>query len=250
MTDTDDAQLVEAVATPLQEIARRGHYERDVFRDWVTAMLTALSGQENDYLEVVQSYPNDRDRGDREADLLTKAFGELQRAMAETDRDILGMVYEHLGLHNHENGQYFTPHPVCRLKVETKLGEDANSVSDPACGSGRLLMEASKNAPEAFYFGRDNDRLCAKMAALNMCFFNLDAVVVHGDSLKLTRKRAWETTNTALGGEIHEVDPEHEEIVALDEGAFTERDTDEETDGDAVTVESSTRQVQLGVSES
>jgi type I restriction-modification system DNA methylase subunit len=252
MSAADHKELVEQVADPLETVARRGRYERDVFRDWTTAMLTALTGQEDEYVKVVQSYPNDHDRGDREADLFAEAFGKLQRIMAETNRDVLGEVYEHLGLHNDENGQHFTPHAVCQLKTELTIEADAASVRDPACGSGRLLVEASKTVPEAFYFGRDNDRLCAKMAALNMCFFNLDAVVIYGDSLKLTRHRAWKTTRTPSGGTIREVDPDREKIIELDEVAFHDGDDDEKS-AEAeqnVRAETETRQAELGVSES
>lgn len=227
--------LIEEVATPLETIAHRGHHQRNVYRDWVSAMLAALCSQEDKYCEIVQSYPNDRERGDREADLFAEAFGDLQYAMAETDCDVLGEVYEHLGLQNGENGQHFTPHSVCQLKVSLTIDKDANSVRDPACGSGRLLMEASKTAPDALYVGRDNDRLCAKMAALNMCFFNVDAVIIYGDSLKVERRRAWKTANTPLGGTIREVDPEA--VADIDEAAFgdnseSEEEQDEKEEGE------------------
>ncbi len=225
----NSGKYIKKISGQLEKIARRGHHQRNVFDDWVTLMLTALAGQEEAYLETVQSYPNTHERGEREADLFAEAFGRLQKAMSETDQDILGEVYEDMGLPNHENGQHFTPHPVSQMKAELGIGsdEDVGSIRDPACGSGRLLMEASKRAPNAFYFGRDNDLLCAKMAALNMCYFNLDAIIVHGNSLKLTRNRVWQTANTPLGGEIREIEPE--KIADLDEAPFKQGEGSEET---------------------
>ncbi|ESP89729.1 Type I restriction-modification system methyltransferase subunit-like protein [Candidatus Halobonum tyrrellensis G22] len=74
---------------------------------------------------------------------------------------------------------------------------------------GRLLVLAARHqdAPTVC-FGQDTDLVCAQMAALNLCFFNIDGAVVWGDSLAMTKRRAWKTRGTMLGGEIAEVEPD------------------------------------------
>lgn len=210
---------VDDVVEPLETIVRRGFSEYDVFRDWTELMLAALQDDDETYLDILEEYDRgaDRDRGNRNADLFAEAFGELQRAMQETNLDALGAVYEALGLSQHDQGIHFTPHNVARAMAEIQVvcqsGESAPEppvrVVDPACGSGRLLILAARAHDKAvFCYAKDKNSVCARMAALNCCFFNLDAVIVQGDSLTVARQRAWKTMHSPLGGEIAEVSPD------------------------------------------
>ena len=80
------------------------------------------------------------------------------------------------------------------------------TIVDPACGSGRLLVEAAKRQPDAVYVGVDKDVTCVKMTALNLCLFNVDGYAVHGDSLTQEYHGAWQTTYSPLGGSVRELD--------------------------------------------
>ena len=62
-------------------------------------------------------------------------------------------------------------------------------MSDPACGSGRTLISTSKVNSNMRFVGVDLSPDCAKMTALNMWLFDLDADVYCGDSL--TMKMSW-----------------------------------------------------------
>jgi len=210
---------VDDVVEPLRAVARRGFSEYDVFRDWTELMLAALQDDDETYLDVLEEYDRgaDRNHGSRNADLFAEAFGELQRAMQKTNLDALGAVYEALELGQHDQGIHFTPHNVARAMAEMQVvcqsGESAPEppvrIADPACGSGRLLILAARAHDEPVHcYAKDKNSVCARMAALNCCFFNLDAVVVQGDSLTMTRRRAWQTTHSSLGGEIAEIDPD------------------------------------------
>jgi len=137
--------------------------------------------------------------------------------MRDTGLDVLGAVYEAWDLGSHDQGVHFTPHSVARalakFQVYSQDGEAAPEppvrIADPACGSGRLLILAARVQDESVIcYAKDQNSICARMAALNCCFFNLDAVIIQGDSLQVTRQRAWRTRHTPLGGEIVEVDPE------------------------------------------
>ena len=81
-------------------------------------------------------------------------------------------------------------------------------IADPACGSGRLLVACIRLRPRGYYFGVDKDPTCAKMAALNMLWRNVDSHIVWGNSLSLQGHGGWMTTGTALGGRIQAFGPE------------------------------------------
>jgi len=200
-------------------------------------MLAALQRDDDTYLDILDDYDRgrDRSRGDRAADLFSEAFAELLAEMERTNRDVLGDAYEAFGMQDDSFGQHFTPHNVAAMLAELQTqGGDAEppiTIADPACGSGRLLVLAARRHDEqTLCFGQDKDLLCAQMAALNACFFNLDAVLVWGDSLTVETRRAWQTRGTAIGGDIREVEPDE---VPWPEAAFesTPDDADTEADG-------------------
>ena len=207
-----------------------GHARYNVFIDWIDLMLCSLQRDDESYLEVVDKYDNDLPEGERPIDLYSQAFGHLQEGMSETDADLLGVIYEELGMDSDHFGQYFTPHNICDMKAEMVITADKDldrekpyTVADPACGSGRLLVYAAKKIPsdvEAVFYGQDKDSTCAKMTALNLCFFNMTGYAVHGDSLKMEKHRVWQTQGTALGGEIREL--EEDEFPEIDYEAVQE----------------------------
>jgi hypothetical protein len=69
-----------------------------------------------------------------------------------------------------------------------------------------MLIVAARKHPNAVFVGQDKDPLCAKMTALNLCFFNVDGYAIYGDSLKLEYNRVWQTAQSALGGSVCELD--------------------------------------------
>lgn len=134
------------------------------------------------------------------------------QGMNETNRELLGVCYETFGTQSEIWGQHFTPHSVCELVAEM-LANNTDprppiTIADPACGSGRMLVVAAEQHDlQTICFGMDKDVLCAEMTALNLCLYNLDGAVMHGDSLTTEQHRAWRTRSTPLGGEVVEVDP-------------------------------------------
>lgn len=212
--DTQSDVQVAAITEPLEIISQRGFSRYDVFEDWLSLMLLALERRDEPYLEIVERYDQnkDREKGCRNIDHFSTAFGCLMKHMNESERELLGIIYEEFGMSSDEFGQHFTPHSVCELKAKI-LSDDVEeppvTIADPACGSGRLLTHAARQYEKKTYcFGRDKDILCAKMSALNACFFNLNAIIICGDSLLMENHRAWRTTSSALGGDIQEVNPD------------------------------------------
>ncbi|WP_425433319.1 N-6 DNA methylase [Haloarcula rubra] len=147
-------------------------------------------------------------------DLFAKAFDQLPERMAVTDGDVFGAVCEEYGLSSDAFGHHFTSLPVCELLfdlagvVDESDNDQRPTVTDPACGSGRLLLTAGHTQPEALFIGQDKDPLCAKMAALNCYFLNLDAYIIQGDSLTVECQRVWQTSRSPMCGAIREHDEE------------------------------------------
>jgi type I restriction-modification system DNA methylase subunit len=204
-TEGDVSTDVSPIVENLEAIQRRGHSHYRVFRDWVDLMLYALQRDDEQYLEVLDRYDNDRERGEREADLFAAAFGELQAECARTGLDVLGDAYEQFGMQSDRLGQHFTPHAVAHMLASLQFDANDETVSDPACGSGRLLLYAGKRNPDATYHGQDKDAICAKMTALNLCLFNLEGYAVHGDTLLVERRNVWRVASTPNRGALREV---------------------------------------------
>lgn len=221
-----------------------GYSRHKVYADWLDLMTYALQRDDDNYLEIVDRYDNDRKKGEREIDHFTRAFGLLQKGMAETNHDLLGVVYEEMGHSSDAFGQHFTPHNLSDAMAEMSIDdvdEDRDEpyrIQDPASGSGRMLISAAKVLPDgvdAEFYGVDKDSTCAKMTALNLCFFNLDGYAVQGDSLTLDYRRAWSTHGTLIGGEIYEL--EEDEFTSPSE-VEPEQEVDSEESLEPVQTES------------
>jgi type I restriction-modification system DNA methylase subunit len=234
-------EYVDEIIEPLQELEQRGHPRYDVFRDWLKLQEEALQRNDEAYLEIVEQYEDDREEGSRNIDLFTEATGKLWNGLEETGADLLGVVYETLGHDSDAFGQYFTPHNVSRAKTEMVIGTDSFDdvdepvrIGDPACGSGRLLLLAAQTLPEdvdAFFYGQDKDPVCAKMTALNLTYYNMDGLAVHGDSLTMDVYNVWETRGSPMGGELRRLPesewPDFEDMFAT---ADSEDQEDEDVD--------------------
>lgn len=186
------------------------------FDDWLDLMLSAFGKDEERYMATIGRYGPREPGKPHPADHFAHALGAIYLAMHQDNadgviRDHLGEIYEAEGAAEREMAQYFTPMPLCelmaRMTIDENAPEDAH-IADPACGSGRLLVACIKLRPCGQYFGVDKDPTCAKMAALNMLWRNVDSRIVWGNTLTLQGHSGWMTTSTALGGHIQAFGPE------------------------------------------
>jgi type I restriction enzyme M protein len=110
--------------------------------------------------------------------------------------DLLGHAYEYLigefaDEGGKKGGQFYTPRPIIRMMVRLVEPQDGQSVYDPCCGSGGMLILAKEYVEEhghdastvAAYGQEDNGRAWA-MARMNMVLHGItDSSLVHGDTL-------------------------------------------------------------------
>ncbi len=96
---------------------------------------------------------------------------------AEGD-DLLGDAYEYLMRHfatesGKSKGQFYTPAEVSRIMAQV-VGIDANTrqdqtIYDPTCGSGSLLLKATEEAPRGItVYGQEMDNATWALAQMNM----------------------------------------------------------------------------------
>ena len=103
--------------------------------------------------------------------------------------DFLGVIYENgvAGLYRKKGGgQFFTPIHVCDLMSKLagpSKGKKDESICDPCCGSGRLLLAGHAENPEAVVHATDLDRTCVLMTAVNLLLHGCRGTVVWGNSL-------------------------------------------------------------------
>jgi hypothetical protein len=189
--------------TLLDEAARRSSVSRgQVFEDFLHMAICALSGgqMEEQYLEVVKKHAAG-EKGSRGCDAIAELFGQLVAQMEDTRgemRDVLGDLFQGAITYG-EAGQYVTPEPVARLMAKLTTSEyvpeegKRPTVSDPCCGSGRLLLAVADEHRDWEFAGQDVDLRCVRMTALNLAFRNLYGYVIHGDSLALEQRLVYRT---------------------------------------------------------
>ena len=136
----------------------------------------------------------DKEMQDRLSKLVT-IFSDLdfRRSRAEGD-DLLGDAYEYLMRHfatesGKSKGQFYTPAEVSRVLAKVvgigpRTRQD-QTVYDPTCGSGSLLLKAAAEAPRGItIYGQEKDNATWALSKMNMILHdNADADIRKGDTL-------------------------------------------------------------------
>ena len=108
--------------------------------------------------------------------------------------DLLGDAYEYLMRHfatesGKSKGQFYTPSEVSRIMAEVigirKSKSQEETIYDPTCGSGSLLLKAADLAPKGItIYGQENDNATRALAVMNMWLHNFsDADIKQGNTL-------------------------------------------------------------------
>lgn len=102
---------------------------------------------------------------------------DFSRNRADGD-DLLGDAYEYLMRHfatesGKSKGQFYTPSEVSRIMAKvigiTQSTSQTQTIYDPACGSGSLLLKAADEAPKGItVYGQENDNATTALAKMNM----------------------------------------------------------------------------------
>jgi len=128
---------------------------------------------------------------------LIDTFNGLTLNPEQVDHDVLGQAYEYL-LKNFADesgkkaGEFFTPRQVVRLIVRMLDPQPGESIYDPACGSGGMLVETI-NSVRAHggdtrtlrLYGQEVNLTTAAIAKMNLFLHEIeDFKIVRGDTLR------------------------------------------------------------------
>ncbi|WAI02308.1 N-6 DNA methylase [Methanogenium organophilum] len=116
---------------------------------------------------------------------------DFSRNRAEGD-DLLGDAYEYLMRHfatesGKSKGQFYTPAEVSRViakvvGVNRAIRQD-QTIYDPTCGSGSLLLKAADEAPQGItIYGQEKDNATAGLARMNMYLHDRPGAVIWKDN--------------------------------------------------------------------
>lgn len=108
--------------------------------------------------------------------------------------DLLGDAYEYLMRHfatesGKSKGQFYTPSEVSRVMAQViginKSKSQDETIYDPTCGSGSLLLKAADLAPHGIsIYGQENDIATRALAVMNMWLHGFtDAEIEQGNTL-------------------------------------------------------------------
>jgi type I restriction enzyme M protein len=116
---------------------------------------------------------------------------DFSKNRAEGD-DLLGDAYEYLMKNfavqsGKSKGQFYTPAEVSRVMSKvigvSKARSASQTVYDPTCGSGSLLIKAASEAEvELSVFGQEIDNSMSGLAKMNMILHNIPTAVIHNDN--------------------------------------------------------------------
>ena len=194
----------------------------DVFRDFLYYSALRISNlcesvhlqeRQKEMEELLQKYENHP--------ILEKCFLSLTKAIVCNQqrgvlRDVLGAIFEAIGLSNAVTGQFFTPEHICRLMTKMTTGDKIPelekkpyiTVSDPCIGSGRMLLAFANEMQDQGYnyctqmvgMAVDIDSTCVYMSYIQFSLYGIPAVVIHGNSLLVQEWSRWYTPAYILCG--------------------------------------------------
>ncbi len=130
---------------------------------------------------------------------LLEHFSTLRLGNSRVASDIMGDAYEYLikqfaDATNNKAGEFYTPRSVVRLMVDILDPQEGETIYDPACGTGGMLLAAVEHVrarggdPRAFFgklYGQEKNLTTASVARMNLLLHGLeDFVIERGDTLR------------------------------------------------------------------
>jgi type I restriction enzyme M protein len=173
----DPARLPENFSKAMKILAERNPELRDVFENVDFVQFT--TNREN--AEILRQ--------------LVELFSE--RSLQDVSPDILGDAYEwilrYFAPQKAKEGEVYTPREVIKLIIEALDPQPGESVYDPACGSGGMLISAYQHvkdeqgkaeADKLFLYGQEANHKTLALAKMNLYIHDIrNAQLTLGDTL-------------------------------------------------------------------
>ncbi len=116
---------------------------------------------------------------------------ELRPSMLEGN-DVIGDAYEYLISHfasdaGKKGGEFYTPSEVSTLLAKLVEPKEGEMIYDPTCGSGSLLIKASKEIGSKNFrlYGQEKNGQTQALCKMNMFLHEInDAIIEWGDTIR------------------------------------------------------------------
>lgn len=130
---------------------------------------------------------------------LIEHFSKLPLGNKNVSSDLLGDAYEYLikkfaDATNKKAGEFYTPRSVVRLMIDMLDPKEVDTIYDPACGTGGMLLAAVQHVKEKHgdvkrlwgkLFGQEKNLTTSAIARMNLFLHGIeDFQVVRGDTLR------------------------------------------------------------------
>jgi type I restriction enzyme M protein len=142
-------------------------------------------------------WSNKNKLSDRLLNDLIEHFSQYNLSNSLVEPDILGQAYEYLIKHfadltNKKAGEFYTPRSVVHLLGLILDPREGESVYDPACGTGGMLLECVNRLQERgedyrtlTLYGQEKNLTSGSIARMNMFLHGIeDFQIVRGDTLR------------------------------------------------------------------
>ena len=130
---------------------------------------------------------------------LIEHFSKLPLGNKNVTSDLLGDAYEYLikkfaDATNKKAGEFYTPRTVVRLMIDMLDPSAGETIYDPACGTGGMLLAAVQHVQETHgdikllwgkLFGQEKNLTTSSIARMNLFLHGIeDFKIVRGDTLR------------------------------------------------------------------
>ena len=131
---------------------------------------------------------------------MVEGFSAISLGNQAVDTDILGDAYEYLVgkfadvTRRNKAGEFYTPRSVVRMMVEILDPKEGESIYDPACGTGGMLLAAIDHVkrnggdPRTFFgkiFGQEKNLTTSSVARMNLVLHGIeDFQIAREDTLR------------------------------------------------------------------
>ena len=162
----------------------------------------ALNGIEKANFEMLHDvfgdaqWTNKRRMSDEKMLDLIEHFSKMKLTVAEVPHDIMGEGYEYLikkfaDDSGHTAAEFYTNRTVVKLMTEITNPQPGESIYDPTCGSGGILLSSALHVKEQGkeyrtlkLYGQELNLIPSAIARINMFMHNVDEfLIVQGDTL-------------------------------------------------------------------
>jgi type I restriction enzyme M protein len=186
------------------QIPAECHWE-DVRRKTVDvgeALQLALNGIEKANFEMLHDvfgdaqWTNKRRMSDEKMLDLIEHFSQMDLSVANVPHDIMGQGYEYLikkfaDDSGHTAAEFYTNRTVVKLMTQIANPKSGDTIYDPTCGSGGILLSSALHVKEQGkeyrtlkLYGQELNLITSAIARINMFMHNVDEfLIVQGDTL-------------------------------------------------------------------